>query len=321
MFYISKKELASYPLDQLFEYVYEKMLKTKSQLEQDAATLFYAEKEKVIKMQYANREDSFEGSLEDIFPFPGVDPKLLADEVQKTKKDAVKLALEKFETKNNSAWLLPQIYAYIAKMPISRNSEGLVDSKAFFTNFEKDNWHKGLYYLLTHPSRGDLVPKQYTAEGRNYSALVPLILAPFKRFDNIKYSEWSKDGLNKLVDSALWDAMNTSLEQELSKEEILAARDHGLLIKSGKGEGSKRNPSSTHKLYGLGSPYNKMPWIAQAMLFQIWCAHPSNRSPLAVLDWKDWDGIPEDLISTDVVLPETKKIVPKYSSQELDWIG
>jgi hypothetical protein len=43
-----------------------------------------------------------------------------------------------------------------------------------------------------------------------------------------------------------------------------------------------------------------VPELAQTMIAQIWCAHPSNRTKYMVLDPKNWDAIPAPLISSDI---------------------
>jgi hypothetical protein len=106
-------------------------------------------------------------------------------------------------------------------------------------------------------------------------------------------------------------------------EEILEARDKGLTFQTGKNPGSKRNPVTTYKLYGLPPPFNKMPALAQNMLFQVWVAHPTNRTELMVLDWKDWDSMPSPLIDINVGLttPVIKKatVTKKEVADTLPW--
>lgn len=321
MFYISKKEVTSFPFDKLNEFVTDRTNAAVAQMKEDALHLHLKDAKRRVEALYQNREDTYEGDLEADFPFEGVDPSVLQTERLRVRKEATSLWLEKYDAKANGSWLLPQVFSYVSRLPISKDEMGKVDSKKFFQNFGVDSWHKGLYFYLVHPGRGDLVAKQYSPEGRSYSALVPLILAPFKKFDNINYKDWSPEGLNLLVDSALWSAMNVEFDvSAVDPSELLKIREIGLDVKSGTKMGSKRNPVTTHKLYGIGSPYNKLPWLAQAMLFQIWCAHPTNRHPLAVLDWKDWDAVPQDLITSDVIVSEPKlKKAATVNPDDLPW--
>ena len=48
------------------------------------------------------------------------------------------------------------------------------------------------------------------------------------------------------------------------------------------------------------------------MTAQIWGAHPSNRTEYMILDWLNWDNMPEPIISTDVIAaPERVSKVPR----------
>lgn len=209
--------------------------------------------------------------------------------------------IEELNIKSNSDWLMPQISAYLANMPLVRNSEGKIDPDTFRDqNFTKDNWHKGLWFLLKHPKRSDILKEtQYTSA---YAPLVPLVLMPFKKFHNIAYSEWDRERVHILMYPELAEAVQFSAEISHSREELLEIRHRGLEIKSGKNEGTYRNPLSTFKLYQLkGTDLEKAPWLVQVMCTQIWCAHPQNRTQYMVLDWVNLDQMPEPLIPTELL--------------------
>jgi hypothetical protein len=88
---------------------------------------------------------------------------------------------------------------------------------------------------------------------------------------------------------------------EMTREEILQARTQGLTYKTGSKAGTQRSPLSTFKLYDTtGTKLHKVPELAQTMIAQIWCAHPSNRTKYMVLDPENWDAIPAPLISSDI---------------------
>ena len=209
--------------------------------------------------------------------------------------------IEELNIKSNSDWLMPQISSYIATMPLIRNSEGKIDPEKFRDqNFDQDDWHRGLWILLKHPKRSDILKEtQYTSA---YAPLVPLMLMPFKKFHNIAYSEWDKEKVHELLDPRLKEAVQFSGEITHSREELLEIRHRGLEIKSGKSAGEFRNPVTYHTLYQLkGTDLEKAPWLVQVMCTQIWCAHPQNRTQYMILDWVNLDQMPEPLIPTELL--------------------
>jgi hypothetical protein len=297
MYFVAKKELTAFPLDILFHQVFEAGQRVKDSILGDAKKSHDKVVAERIKAIYADRPDSYEGNVEDEYPFIEPDLDYIKDQVSLAKKEAFSAFAEKYDLKGNALWLLPQLTAFIAKM-----STCGYNPSEYSDSFGIDDFHKGIWTLAKHPLRGDIISKQYSSEVRNYSALVPLLLMPHKKFNNVPYSSWSVDGLNKIVDPNLYDAMSFSRDfiVENTKEEILQIREKGLTVATGKTAGTVRNPISTHKVYFLSGDLKKLPWLCQVMLFQIWCAHPSNRTNLMILDWKDWDSMPEPLITTQV---------------------
>lgn len=319
MYYVNKKELTAFPFDMLYETVRDAGATVKQELLEEALAIHEKATARKIEALYANRPDSYEGNAEEDFPFNPPDEEYLSDQMASAKEAAFTNFAEKYDLHGNAGWLLPQYTAYLAKMPISKTENGKIDSEAYFHSFGKDAFHRGLYTLGMYRVRGTLVPKQYTAEYRNYSALVPLLLMPHKKFNSISYSAWDVDKLHRVVDPQLYQAMTCGLDaSEYPKTELLNTRNNCMIVKTGKTAGSSRNPMTTHKMYGLGAPLNKLPWLAQVMLFQIWAAHPSNRSELMVLDWNNWDVMPEPLIDTKVLSSETPKKVFSFKKATVD---
>ena len=293
MFYAGKKDLTAIPLDNLFHTVTEAGKRVRNSLQKDARAAHDRRVARLIEATYANREDSYEGNIEEDYPFSGPDDEYVRQEVLDAKKAAFKLWTEKYDMPSQASWFMPQLAAHIAKM-----SSCGYRSDEYCDSFGIDDYHKGIWTLAKHPTRGDLVTKQYSVEMRNYCALVPLLLMPHKKFDHVDYSKWSKEGLNKLIDSNLYDAMTVEFEHTYTTAELLQIREKALTYMSGKTEGQVRNAQTSHKVYSLSGDLKKLPWLTQVMLFQIWCAHPVNRTDLMVLDWKNWDSMPEPLIST-----------------------
>ncbi len=295
MFLAGKKELSAIPLDKLYHAAQDAANSIEESLEKEARASHKRRVEKLIEAEYSAREDSYEGNPEEDYPFVSPNPDFIKKEKDTAKKEAIKLWAEKYDLKTNGSWFLPQLTAYIAKLDTCG-----CNPREYVKQFGKDDYNKGIWTLATHPVRGDFVEKQYSPEGRNYSALVPLLLMPHKKFDGVPYSRWSKDGLNLVTDSNLYAAMTLEFETENTPEEILLIRQKALTYQSGKQEGQVRNAATSHKVYFLSGDLKKLPWLAQVMLFQIWCAHPSNRTELMVLDWKDWNSMPPALIAKEV---------------------
>ena len=91
---------------------------------------------------------------------------------------------------------------------------------------------------------------------------------------------------------------------EVTREELLDIREMGLVFKTGQKAGTTRNPATTYRLTGINSTkIGGLPELAQTMLSQIWCAHPTNRTKYMVLDPHNWDQIPTPLVSEQLFSP------------------
>lgn len=234
------------------------------------------------------------------------------------KKDIKNLNLEKFANANNidELWkqqellphFLPQAQAHIANLwKPQRNLEG--QYCLLETLKDLDLWNRGLYRVLQECTRGLLVPTQTRDDGPQYCALVPIILGSYKKYHDIPYQQWSRSTLKFGVEKRLCEAMLCNPPQ-LSIERTLELRDLGLVYRSGANCGKLRNPTSTWRLYNLkNTEWEHLPVLAQTMLAQIWCAHPSIRNQYMVLDPTTWDLMPEVLLTTEIFSePKPKKV-------------
>lgn len=299
MYFVSKKELTAFPLDVLFNQVSEAGNNAVEHILKQAREVHDRAVERRIEALYANSQESYEGNPEDEFPFSPPDGDYVQKERLEARKEAFKLFAEKYDLKGNAAWLLPQLTAHIARMSTCGGN-----TLEYVDQFGQDDFHKGIFTIAKHPLRGDIIAKQYSADARNYSALVPLLLMPHKKFNGMKYSQWSREGLHKAVDTNLYEAMTLEFAPENTVEELLTIRQHGLTVATGKSAGSVKSAVSTHRLNFLTGDLKKIPWLAHVMLFQIWCAHPVNRTDLMILDWKDWDSMPKPLIEANPVVTQ-----------------
>jgi hypothetical protein len=222
--------------------------------------------------------------------------------------------------------MMPQITAYIAKLtptikPDAAGSiEGQIDGleyvKKYF--FNGDQWAEGLYRFLMLDSRSSYLSQQYKGDGRNYCALVPLVMYAHKLHNGIPYAAWGRENLKYVVNDSLAQAMLCE-PSHVSNEELLTIREAGLTVKTGAKAGEVRNPVTTYKLYGIqDSEIGTLPEMAQTMLTQIWCAHPENRTKYMVLDPKQWDRVPPPLIAPQVFkIPQTLAVPTISSASEL----
>jgi hypothetical protein len=300
--FVVKQDLKNCPFQILHEKVTlagRKAVENLTKNEEAAYERFIARKEK----EWADtHEYPDEGSLRETHPYDGPSKEVLLEERMNAENEEMEKQIESLGLKTKALWLLPQLTAHIAKMSLTRTTEGKIDCNAFIKDNFKDDWHYGLYRYCTYATRGKLVPNQNSEQYRNYSAIVPLLMMPFKKFDGIQYSEWDRSGLRKLLDSNLAKAVLSGAEVDMTPERILENREYGLQIKSGAKAGSSRAPTSTYKLYGaLDTEMSSLPWLCQVMLTQIWIAHPTVRTDLMILDWNNLDRMPEPLITGEVV--------------------
>jgi hypothetical protein len=220
----------------------------------------------------------------------------------------------------------PLVIQYISRLGVQSLAmvEGQVDPKATVKRIFNQFNHlddRGLWIFTQLNSRSAWLPSQYKDPNRQWCTLVPTILYAFKVNHQIPYSHWRREGLAWAVNHSLCQAMLCEPPQ-ISREELLEIRMHGLRVKSGSKTGDNRNPATTYKLYGISHPeFRKVPELAQAMLAQIWCAHPENRTKYMILDPKNWDLMPEPLVTTEVfVAPVAKtKIAKKEYTLDLPW--
>lgn len=204
--------------------------------------------------------------------------------------------------------VLPQALAYMANKPFRLAEvvtvEGQIDGLKMLKSSLDFNseWDRGLYLFLMLDARSAYLPSQYKGEGVQFCALVPLILYAFKLHHKLAYSRWDRSTLKSVVNKSLLDAMLYTGKH--TRDELLHARELGLVYQSGPKVGESRNPQSSFKLWSTKNGcLQGVPHLAQVMLAQIWCAHPSSRTPYMVLDPHNWDSMPPPLIAENIFAP------------------
>lgn len=279
-----------------------------------------------LEQQWSDTHEApYEGNFSDQYPYKK-HPKIADARTKAGMRALVEDFIPRYKLDTiMQTWVMPQIVAWLTHKPLNlaevMTAEGKISGRKMAQHiFDFSNeWDLGLYQFLLLDSRSSYISGQYKGEGRTYCSLVPLILYAFKLNKNIKYSEWDRDTLHFVVNDSLRKAMLCEIP-EMTREEIIAARDQGLTFKSGDKKGTQRNPISTYKLYDTtGTKLHGLPELAQTMITQIWCAHPSNRTKYMVLDPKAWDSIPVPLITTDIFKSPSSNNFTKKSDPNPDF--
>lgn len=324
---IINKQLRTIPFDKLYEVYEEAAQSAVSGMEQHYEELRLQEIERLERAYTATHEAPSEVGFGDDVDVPHFDRAEIRRKAGQ--KAATDVWIPRYKLSSLLVSVLPQIMAHIANKPFRLEEvvtpEGLIDSSKIIKHaFDfRDPWERGLYIFLMLDSRSAYLPSQYKGEGVQFCALVPLILYAYKLHHKIPYSRWDKRSLYWTVNKSLVDAMRH--EGTYAREDLLKARELGLVFQSGPKRGESRNPQSNFKLWSTKEGcLHGVPHLAQAMYTQIWCAHPSNRTPYMVLDPQNWDVMPSPLIAQDIfrqpsVLPVRGQIPD--GSNDLPWLA
>lgn len=205
---------------------------------------------------------------------------------------------------SQSEWFLPQLVHHFGSWK-PQMQDGLVDAvKTASYNLgsgtkEEQQFQLACWKLSCRVPRSKLSPKQVAQP--EYSSLVPLILLGLKTYQDVPYQDWSREKLEAVMPPELVQAA-TVPHPEKTPEEVLEARQEGLLVRSGRTEGQYREPKSTWKLSGISDTWlGQLPYLTQVQIAQIWLAHPDVRHQNMILHPDDWSRMPEPLIKTEVV--------------------
>lgn len=318
------KDLSSIPFDAAY-HIYTDAADLAGDTLEDSNRQAYESYIQRKEQEWADTHEApYEGNFSDEIPY------IKAPNLQKVRQQAGnKALLEEFIPKYKldtimTAWALPQIMSWLTRKRVNWNEMLTAPTGSGKVYLDKDNrisavegqkidgtkmanhifdfskeWEMGLYYFLRLDSRSAYVKSQYK-EGKQWCSLVPYILYAYKLNNSILYNSWDRNTLKAVVNPGLLSAMLCEVPKDLTREEILAIRDEGLVYKTGAKAGETRSPVNTFKLYSIqDTKMGHLPELAQTMLAQIWCAHPQNRTKYMVLDPTDWDRIPTPLISSE----------------------
>lgn len=338
---IINKQLRSIPFDKLFEIYQEASVTAQEGLREQVE---YEWQNNVANLE--SRADTGEGSLE----------VSLADTVQRRQVDYVEYGKTAGQKAIVDIWMpryklntilvsvMPQIMALLAHRPLrieellapatteqttAVEGQGLICGKrALEYAFDFQNpWYRGLYLFLMLDTRSSYLSSQYKGEARQYCSLVPLIPYALRLHHKVPYSRWDPQSLHWVVNKSLCQAMLFKSAQPFTREQLLEAREKGLVFQSGANAGTRRNPETSFKLWSTRDTcMHGVPHLTQVMLTQIWCAHPQNRSHYMVLDPENWDRMPVPLVSENIFkTTDTHPWLPKNVSRvstepDLPWL-
>jgi len=198
------------------------------------------------------------------------------------------------EISKKLTWLVHHLGAYFAEQDPQPEQSGLLSPALTYKHWVVDP--KDLTALgatvLTRAPRGNLFQDAPTGT-RQYSSpanpLVPLVLGGYKRYRGIPYSRWNLGELHRWESPELCSLVGLQTPR-LTPAELLHLRSTAQTPKSGKRAGSAGNPATTATLWHLGdTPLQGYPRLAQHLILQTWCAHPTNRDSYGVGSLDCWD--------------------------------
>lgn len=171
--------------------------------------------------------------------------------------------------------------------------------------------------LLARSNRSNFfkaAPKTVKQYSSPINPLVPVVLAGFKRCQNIPYSAWDLSELDVFENEEIVKLVNCT-KPDVTASRLLSLRNVALTPQSGARAGKPSNPATSANLYHLGdTEIGHLPRLAKYIVLQTWAAHPQHRDPYAILDLDNWDHVPEPLIVADVFVPETKQPTFTFTS-------
>lgn len=227
-------------------------------------------------------------------------------------------------------WLLPQMVAYFGTWRLVLDPYNHIDVlQTLKHNMESDPKAITLWRLSRIP-RSNILELQ--AKNPDYAQLTPLILMGFKRYQQVNYECWrDRPHLEHILEPKLMEALVLSDLSfcDLGSDRLLEIRNQGLMNKSGAKVGQLKPADSTWALTGVqDTEIGHLPKLAQTILTQIWMAHPSKRTQYMLLDFKNWDRMPEPLVTGEIFQPvgrpdrnvELKRKVNQSNAFELPWL-
>lgn len=311
-----KQDLKSIPFNEIHEIHYEKLNAAKAAC---LASRNFELKERWSARHYDSGE-SVDDSTPDFTPMSTLSREEVAKLDLQVSTEVVSAFVKRYNLDSLWTWLGPQLLAYLSTYRLPSTTE--IDGKEFLNlNVLTKSRDMGIWRMLTKVPRSTLMSIQTKPEHVGYSSLVPLYMAAQKQFNKVPYSAWDRETAAPLMDATLYKSASYDIPKELramlTQEELVQIRNRGLTH-----AGGVRKPTTYHKLHGIkDSLIGGFPTLLQAMLTQIWVAHPANRTSLMILDPDDWDHMPTPLITTKILIQnfEVSENITVPTTEESPW--
>jgi hypothetical protein len=319
-----------------FQEAYSKALEHEAKILQAAWQRKYDQTLARLQELNDNSEAGSDGLLEEAMELCGKPPKpAISSEVVAKLRTTSRIGvlqpwMEREGISQKLSWLPQQMMAYFGSWEAVRVDGVYSPALTVKRNTQERN---DLYALgalmLAKAPRSDFfkgAPKGSQQYKSPINPLVPIVLAGFKRYQNIPYEAWDKSEIPSIVDDEIALLVGCKVPS-LSDVDILAIRNTALTPKTGARAGKSNNPATTASLYHLQeSAIGHLPKLARHMVLQTWAAHPQNRDPYAILDPENWDKVPDPLVEgTDLFLPPesqpSKRIVTGATTYaDMPWV-
>jgi hypothetical protein len=233
---------------------------------------------------------------------------------------------EQMQLSHLHTWLLPQLVAWYGSWTLVKVGDTIDCLETVKANCPDPK--SRAFYMLTRIKRSLLLATQ--TKFPDYASLTPLILMGQKRMQGVDYEAWrSASGLQYILEPRLLSAVilepkDLLMIGDLGSERLIEIQTQGLTTKTGKTAGSRKPAKSTWSLSGIqDTEIGHLPKLTQTILTQCWLAHPELRTPYMILDFNNWDSIPQPLISNnlfkEVVSTSTKQDSKKDMANLMPW--
>ena len=325
--------LKELPFDQYYEFYQERLAATQVDmltiLRTASAKRYAKQKANITKMMLERNKSSEEGSdgideaiAETFGEYDELEIKLEEKDLALVKEQVLEEVHESFctryEISNNLGWLPYQLIAHFGNWTPVKNDTGKYSGVNTLKANCTSDYQKGIamFALGSRSAMFAKGPRTYPQYKSPIAPLVPIILAGFKQNQEIPYSAWDPTAIPLMVDKDLAEAMTCGFDNDWDALELLKLRKSSNTDKNGK----VYSAATSAKVNGLGTSILKdLPRLAKFMALQTWCAHPSNRTRYMVLDYSDWDAMPEPIVASELIsAPVTTAIkwaakTPEYS--------
>lgn len=230
----------------------------------------------------------------------------------------------------NQTWVLPQLGAIFAELPLVRDDQGKISSTSTLARWKEHiflvgpyeqgvPWIKGVLDWVTQSPRGKVLgPIKQT--GHRYHAGVPIVASWFKEHRGVQYSSWDLSDPRAQViwgDLSIWGdpqvLEGVKAVEVLGSEFLISCRQNALEVKTGLKAGTLRDPKTCTNVYGPPPTLKVLPRLVQLCLTQLWVWHPHQVTTwtLGIPGSPDTQAPP--LVGEDVLR------VPDVETKPKDW--